>query len=100
MVDEAYLYYSDGVSAIDLVKEDKDLIVLRTFSKIFGMAGLRCGFAIARPDLRAKIERYSGTKYMPVTLAIAATSSLKQPRLVPERKQINVNIRQSVFESI
>jgi histidinol-phosphate aminotransferase len=98
LVDEAYLHYSDGVSAIDLVKEDKDLIVLRTFSKIFGMAGLRCGFAIARPDLLAKIERYSGTKYMPVTAAIAATSSLKQPRLVPERKQINANIRQSVFE--
>jgi histidinol-phosphate aminotransferase len=33
------------------VKADKDVIVLRTFSKIYGMAGLRCGVAIARPDL-------------------------------------------------
>jgi histidinol-phosphate aminotransferase len=56
LVDEAYIHFSDATPSIDLVKADKDLIVLRTFSKIYGMAGLRCGFAIGRPDLLAKIQ--------------------------------------------
>ena len=98
MVDEAYIHFSDAVSAIDLVKADKDVIVLRTFSKIYGMAGLRGGFAIARPDLLAKMEIYSGTRYMPITAAAAATASLQEPNLVPERKQINAGIRQDLFQ--
>src|SRR5438067_6119382 len=48
MVDQAYIHFSDAPSAIDLVKADKDVIVLRTFSKLYGMAGMRCGFAIAK----------------------------------------------------
>src|SRR5207302_7964906 len=51
MVDEAYIHFAGAPSTLGLVKAGKDLIVLRTFSKIYGMAGLRCGFAIARPDL-------------------------------------------------
>ena len=46
LVDEAYIHFSDAPSAIDLVKAGKDVIVLRTFSKLYGMAGLRCGMAI------------------------------------------------------
>jgi histidinol-phosphate aminotransferase len=98
MVDEAYIHFSDAVSAIDLVKADKDVIVLRTFSKIYGMAGLRGGFAIARPDLLARFEVYAGTRYLPITAAAAATVSLQEPNLVAERKQINARIRQDVFE--
>ena len=51
LVDEAYIHFCDAPSAIDLVKAGQDIIVLRTFSKLYGMAGLRCGFAIGRPDL-------------------------------------------------
>ncbi len=63
MVDEAYIHFSDAPTAIDLVKAGKDVIVLRTFSKIYGMAGLRCGFAIARPDLLEKIHNYGGYNF-------------------------------------
>ena len=41
MVDEAYIHFCDAPSTIDLVKAGKDIILLRTFSKIYGMAGLR-----------------------------------------------------------
>jgi histidinol-phosphate aminotransferase len=98
MVDEAYIHFSDAVSALDLVKADKDVVVLRTFSKIYGMAGLRAGFAIGRPDLLAKMDNYSATRYMPITAATAATSSLKDPQLVPERKQINAKTREDLFQ--
>ena len=58
IVDEAYLDFadSDGVqTVVDLVSSSKRVVVLRTFSKIHGMAGVRCGYAIARPDVAAQI---------------------------------------------
>jgi histidinol-phosphate aminotransferase len=97
LVDEAYIHFSDATSAIDLVKADKDVIVLRTFSKIYGMAGLRCGFAIGRPDLLSRIDGMQGWNAMPVTAVVAAVASLKDSSLVPERKQINAGIRQETF---
>ncbi len=98
LVDEAYIHFSDGVSALDLVKANQDVIVLRTFSKIYGMAGIRCGMAIARPDLLAKLENFSGWSAMPITAMAAATASLKHEHLVPERKQVNAAIRQKTFD--
>jgi histidinol-phosphate aminotransferase len=97
LVDEAYIHFSDGTSAIDLVKADKDVIVLRTFSKIYGMAGLRCGLAIGRPDLVAKISSFSGWNSLPVTAVAAALTSLDDATVVPERKRINAAIRGETF---
>ncbi len=98
LVDEAYIHFCDAPSAIELVKTGHDLIVLRTFSKLYGMAGLRCGFAIGRADLVEKVENYGGGNPMPVTAIAAASASLKDPQLVPERKRINTEIREETFQ--
>ena len=98
MVDEAYIHFSDAPSAIELVKAGKDVVVLRTFSKLYGMAGLRCGFAIARPDLLDRIHNYGGYNFMPVTAVAAASASLSDPQLVAERKRINTQVRTATFE--
>src|ERR687892_181375 len=53
LVDEAYYHYADTLdyeSVIPLVKENPNLIVARTFSKIYGMAGLRCGYCVAQKE--------------------------------------------------
>lgn len=97
LIDEAYLHFCEAPNTLDLVKADKDVIVLRTFSKIYGMAGLRCGFAIARPDLLDKAVERGGMNFMPVTAVVAATASLKDPQLVAERRRINASIRQQTF---
>jgi histidinol-phosphate aminotransferase len=97
MVDEAYIHFSDATSCIDMVKAGKDVVVLRTFSKLYGMAGLRCGFAIARPDLLKKIDAYGGMDPMPVTANAAATASLKETGLVAERKAANTRVREATF---
>ena len=97
LVDEAYIHFSDAVSVMDLVKAGKDVILLRTFSKIYGMAGLRCGAVFGRPDLLEKIENYGGWNFMPITALVAASASLKDAQLVPERKRINATIRGQVF---
>ncbi|MFZ0952083.1 MAG: pyridoxal phosphate-dependent aminotransferase [Candidatus Sulfotelmatobacter sp.] len=98
MVDEAYIHLCDAPYALDFVKAGKDVIVLRTFSKAYGMAGLRCGFAIARPDLLEKIRDHSSWNFMPVTALVAASASLKDASLVPERRRINASVRQETFE--
>jgi histidinol-phosphate aminotransferase len=98
LVDEAYIHFCDAPSVIDLVTSGHDLIVLRTFSKLYGMAGLRCGFAIGRPDLMQKIENYGGGNFMPVTAVAAASASLKDPQLVVERKHINAEVRDETFQ--
>jgi histidinol-phosphate aminotransferase len=97
LVDEAYIHFSDAPTCIDMVKAGKDVIVLRTFSKLYGMAGLRCGFAIARPDLLKKLESWGGMNPMPVTACAAATASLKDASLVAERKDVNTKVRQATF---
>jgi histidinol-phosphate aminotransferase len=98
MVDEAYIHFCDAPSSLDFIKAGKDVVVLRTFSKTYGMAGLRCGFAIARPELLEKITDRSGWNFMPVTAVAAAAASLKDPGLVPERKRINAAVRQETFQ--
>jgi len=98
LVDEAYLHFSEAPSVLDLVKAGKDVIVLRTFSKVYGMAGIRCGLVIARPDLADKVMERGGWNFMPVTAVAAATASLKDPQLVPERRRINASIRQQTFQ--
>jgi histidinol-phosphate aminotransferase len=86
MVDEAYIHLSGEQNVMDQVAAGKDLIVLRTFSKVYGMAGIRCGFAVGRPDLLAKLQPYF-QNMMPVTALAAALESLKDPDLVPTRKK-------------
>jgi len=98
LVDEAYLHFSEAPSTLDLVKADKDVIVLRTFSKVFGLAGLRCGCIIGRPDLIDKVMERGGWNFMPVTAVAAATASLKDPLLAPERRRINASVRQQTFQ--
>ena len=98
LVDEAYLHLTEAPSTLDLVKAGKDVIVLRTFSKVYGLAGLRCGFVVARPDLLEKVTARGGQNFMPVTAVVAATASLKDSALVAERRRINAGIRQQTFQ--
>lgn len=61
IVDEAYYDFVDAPghkSMVDLVLKGEPVIVSRTASKLFGLAGLRCGFAVARPDIIAKLQQY------------------------------------------
>jgi histidinol-phosphate aminotransferase len=85
MVDEAYIHLSDAESVVDQTQNRKDIIVLRTFSKIYGMAGIRCGFAIAHPEVLKKLED-RGQNPMAITSCIAGRVSLEDAALIPERK--------------
>ena len=96
MIDEAYTHIAGDMFTSDLVRADKDVIILRTFSKIYGMAGLRAGAALARPDLQAKISGFSQTM-MPITGMAAAAASLESKNLVSTRRKLIGDVRENVF---
>jgi histidinol-phosphate aminotransferase len=96
LLDEAYIHFSEAPKASDLVAADKDLIILRTFSKLYGMAGLRAGAAFGRPDLLEKIKGYAAGA-LPVTGVVGATTSLQVKSLVAERKKNLRAVREDVF---
>jgi histidinol-phosphate aminotransferase len=98
VVDEAYIHFSDTAKmCTDLVAKDQDVIVLRTFSKAYGMAGIRAGCAIARPDLLAKMRTFAGGGMLPITGMACAAASLRVKALVPERHAYNKSVREDVF---
>ena len=96
VVDEAYTHLSEAPFNTDLVAKGKDAVVLRTFSKIYGMAGLRAGAALARPDLLEKIEGFSHGM-LPITGMVAASASLRQKDLIPERRGKIAAVREDTF---
>ncbi|EQB07102.1 aminotransferase [Sphingobium quisquiliarum P25] len=55
LVDEAYIHFSEAPSAVSLINGRKDIIVMRTFSKLFGMAGVRLGLTFADPEVQKRI---------------------------------------------
>jgi histidinol-phosphate aminotransferase len=102
IIDEAYVHFSGPENmSTDLVKAGKDVVVLRTFSKIYGMAGLRAGAIYGRPDLLAKVREFGGSGMLPVTATACAAASMKVgPSLMKERLMINKRNRDLAFEQM
>ena len=102
VVDEAYIHFSgrDHMST-DLVRQDKDVVVLRTFSKIYGMAGMRVGVAYGRPDLLKQLAKFGRTANISIPAMACAAASLKaETSIIKERMAINAKNRDRAFEAI
>ncbi len=92
LVDEAYFHYADSPdyeSVIPLVKEHPNLIVSRTFSKIYGMAGLRCGYCVAQKETVERMRRNQMWDSVNCMALAAATASLDDPDHVPNGQRLN-----------
>jgi histidinol-phosphate aminotransferase len=92
LLDEAYIHLCDEPRGVDLVRAGKNVLVLRTFSKIFGMAGLRAGFAIAPKPLLTRMTPWN-TGAMPATAMAAAHAALGETELIAARKRGNAERR-------
>src|ERR1043165_2376575 len=99
LVDEAYHHYvesNDYESLIPLVKQYPNLIVARTFSKIYGMAGLRCGYCVTQ---RANIERMRTQQTwdsVNIMALVAALASLKDAEQVSRGRKLNSEVKKNV----
>jgi histidinol-phosphate aminotransferase len=81
-----------------LVKQGKNIIVTRTFSKIFGLAGLRIGFGMAHPDIIKKLNKLS-RNFAPVAwLSLkAAIASYKDRIFVENVRQKNEQVKSYLY---
>jgi histidinol-phosphate aminotransferase len=96
LVDEAYLHYAtspEASSAFRYVKEGKNVIVCRTFSKIYGMAGLRVGYIAGRPDLIARMAPYRNNVISIVSVRAVLAALDLGPKMLEERKAKIVHTR-------
>jgi histidinol-phosphate aminotransferase len=101
VIDEAYHHYAGGSSSyasfIDRPVDDSRLIVVRTFSKVYGLAGLRIGYAIAPLELAEKISQHRlqfSENLLGLKAAIAALDDTEHVRLCARR---NADDRQEFF---
>jgi histidinol-phosphate aminotransferase len=98
LIDEAYIHFATtAVSATGLVAAGKDVIVLRSFSKLYGLASLRAGAALGRPDLLARLRGLGGLALLPAPAMAGAAASLKDKSLVPQRRKALAEVRADLF---
>src|SRR5439155_12017131 len=96
LVDEAYFHYADSPdyeSVIPLVKDHPNLLVARTFSKIYGMAGLRCGYCVAQPDTIKQMRSHQMWDSVNIMALAAASASLDDPDQVPNGQRLNSEVK-------
>jgi histidinol-phosphate aminotransferase len=95
-VDEAYLEFLDPsmqMSMADLVKRGENVVISRTFSKIYGLAGIRVGYVIAKPDLIKKMARYQMGVSVSQTAIAAAHASLGDQSFMELSRKKNAEAR-------
>lgn len=102
VVDEAYLEYADGASAVGLLAELRNVVVLRTLSKAHALAAARIGTTIADPELIAVLQRCQAPYPLPapsVTLALRALADV--PRKTTQvRVATAVSERERLFDEL
>jgi histidinol-phosphate aminotransferase len=99
LVDEAYHHYVESKnyeSVIPLVKQYPNLIVARTFSKIYGMAGLRCGYCITQRENIAVLKAHQIFDNVNIMALVAALASLKDPKHAALSGKLNNEVKKSV----
>ncbi|ASV32469.1 pyridoxal phosphate-dependent aminotransferase [Maribacter cobaltidurans] len=100
--DEAYYDFitePDYPSMVELVKEGKNVIVSKTFSKVYGLAGMRIGYLVARPDIAKRLQK--SVMAMTNVLAIeAAKEALKDDEFYKFSVAKNMEAKQAIYKTL
>ena len=86
VVDEAYIDFTD-INAMQLVKKHENIVVTRTFSKSYSLAGMRLGLAVARPEVIQALDKIRDHYHLDRLALVAATAALQDQ----EHLQLNVD---------
>ena len=78
VVDEAYVEFTPESSMVSLLSKCPNLVVMRTLSKAFGLAGLRCGFLLASPEIIQVLQKVSAPYPIPVPVVDIAREALSE----------------------
>ena len=107
LVDEAYHHYAEGAeeaggyaSVLPLITEHPGLIVARTFSKIYGMAGLRCGYAVGRAETLDRLRFHQGWDTLNCQALVAARAALGDSAHLERSRRLNRETRDRVIREL
>jgi histidinol-phosphate aminotransferase len=104
VVDEAYVDFAT-TSALELVRQYANVLILRTMSKGYGLAGLRFGYGIAQPAVQKQLEKVRDSYPVDAVAIAAATAAIQDQtyargtweRVKAERARLSAALRQLGF---
>jgi histidinol-phosphate aminotransferase len=100
VMDEAYYEYVDDPDypqSLDYVRAGLNVVVLRTFSKIYGLAALRVGYGIGRPEIIRALHQVREPFNVNSLAQAAALASLEDPDQVPRSRKLNSEGREHLY---
>lgn len=103
VVDEAYYGYVTNPEYADSFKhlrDGRDILILRTFSKIYGLAGLRIGYGIARQDIIAEMNKVRAPFNTNSIAQRAALEALKDTAHIRQSQRINNNGKRYLYKEL
>jgi histidinol-phosphate aminotransferase len=103
VIDEAYIEFAtapDAEDSIALLEAHDNVIVLRTFSKIYGLCGLRVGYGLCSPELKAALDKVRQPFNVNLLAQVAAVEALKHQDQVARRREINAEMRSLMVERL
>ena len=103
VIDEAYNEYittKDYPDSFKYLRQDKNVMVLRTFSKIYGLAGLRLGYGFAKPDIIANLQKVRYPFNVNRLVQFAGIAALTDIRHVKRSRKINEAGKKYLYEEL
>ena len=97
--DEAYIEYVEDErmwSSLPWIGKKRNVLVVKTFSKIYGMAGLRIGYGIAHPDTAARLTDFASRNNANQIAIAAAGASFQDEQLMKKSREVNRQSREMV----
>lgn len=102
LIDEAYLEFTKQQSLSNMVNDQKNIIIAKTFSKIYGLAGARVGYAIANKEIIDNLSNLQSNTNNSVSVVskLAAIASLKDDKFVSNCYSLNEDVRQYTISEL
>lgn len=99
VVDEAYFEFS-GVDNVDLLDEYNNILILRTFSKVLGLAGMRIGYGLANPEVLEYMYRVKPVFSLTKLSEVAALATLKDKDYIKKSERLSIESRELLYSSL
>jgi histidinol-phosphate aminotransferase len=99
VVDEAYFEFSE-VNNVDLLSEYDNLFILRTFSKILGLAGMRIGYGLGSPEFIEYMKRVKPVFSLTRLSQVAAIASINDKEYIEKSTSLSIESREYLYEEL
>ncbi len=103
VLDEAYIEFvtaEDREGSLEIQEAHDNVVVLRTFSKIYGLCGLRTGYGVCAPAVKQAVDKVRQPFNVNLLGQLAAVEALRHPDQVAERRDTNARLRSLLVERL